>query len=63
MIPLGIYVFGCIGINLCYHRLLTHKGFIVPKWFERGLAMLAISFGALLAVNGLQLFLAGRGRR
>ena len=26
-------------------------------------AMLAISFGALLAVNGLQLFLAGRGRR
>ncbi|WP_430424405.1 ABC transporter permease [Phenylobacterium sp.] len=28
-----------------------------------GLAMLAISFGALLAVNGLQLFLAGRGRR
>lgn len=42
LIPLGIYVFGCIGINLCYHRLLTHKGFIVPKWFERGLAMLAI---------------------
>ncbi len=28
-----------------------------------GLAMLAISFGALLAVNGLQLFLANRGRR
>lgn len=27
-----------------------------------GLAMLAISFGALLAVNGLQLFLARRGR-
>jgi hypothetical protein len=27
-----------------------------------GLAMLAISFGALLAVNGVQLFLARRGR-
>ncbi len=27
-----------------------------------GLAMLAISFGALLAVNFLQLFLARRGR-
>ena len=24
----GFYVFGTLGINLCYHRLLTHKGFV-----------------------------------
>jgi fatty acid desaturase len=23
---LGLYVFGTLGINLCYHRLLTHPG-------------------------------------
>lgn len=38
----GFYIFGIIGINVCYHRLLTHKGFITPKWFERVLAMIAI---------------------
>src|SRR3954470_24823521 len=36
----GIYVFGTLGINLCYHRLLTHRGFACPKWFERTLAVL-----------------------
>ncbi|MGD9649016.1 MAG: hypothetical protein AB7U73_25115, partial [Pirellulales bacterium] len=23
----GLYLFGTLGINLCYHRLLTHQGF------------------------------------
>src|ERR1700732_5409888 len=32
---LGIYVFGVLGINIGYHRLLTHKGFVCPKWLER----------------------------
>ncbi|MBB6468973.1 stearoyl-CoA desaturase (delta-9 desaturase) [Aminobacter lissarensis] len=38
----GIYVFGTLGINLCYHRLLTHRGFICPKWLEHGLAIIAV---------------------
>ena len=25
---------GAIGIALCYHRLLTHRSFKTPKWFE-----------------------------
>ena len=25
---------GNVGITLCYHRLLTHRSFKTPKWFE-----------------------------
>ena len=39
---LGVYVFGTLGINLGYHRLLTHRSFRVPKWLERGLAILGV---------------------
>lgn len=39
---LGLYVFGSLGINLCYHRLLTHRGLVCPKWLEHGFAILAI---------------------
>jgi stearoyl-CoA desaturase (delta-9 desaturase) len=39
---LGLYVFGTLGINLCYHRLLTHRGFECPLWLERGLAVLGV---------------------
>lgn len=39
---LGCYLFGTLGINLCYHRLLTHQGFIVPKWLERSLATIGV---------------------
>ena len=28
-----------IGITLCYHRLLTHRSFRTPKWFERVLTL------------------------
>jgi sn-1 stearoyl-lipid 9-desaturase len=38
----GLYVFGTLGINLCYHRLLTHRGFECPKWLEHGLAILGL---------------------
>jgi stearoyl-CoA desaturase (delta-9 desaturase) len=37
---IGDFVFGVLGINLCYHRLLTHRGFRCPKWFEYTLAFL-----------------------
>src|SRR5436305_13211561 len=39
---LGLYVFGTLGINLCYHRLLTHKGFTLPKWLEHTFAVLGV---------------------
>lgn len=38
----GLYVFGTLGINLCYHRLLTHQGFVSPKWLERTFATLGV---------------------
>lgn len=38
----GLYVFGTLGINLGYHRLLTHRGLTTPKWLERSLAILGI---------------------
>ena len=43
---LGLMVILCwlsggIGINLCYHRLMTHRSFRTPKWFERVLLVLA----------------------
>jgi len=37
----GTHLYGCLGINLCYHRLLAHRSLRVPKWFERFLVVLA----------------------
>jgi fatty-acid desaturase len=39
---LGLYVFGTLGINLCYHRLLAHRGFAVPRWLEHTFAILGV---------------------
>ena len=39
---LGEYVFGTLGINVCFHRLLTHRGFRCPKWLEYSLAILGV---------------------
>jgi len=38
----GLYVFGTLGINLCYHRMLTHQGFTAPKWLEHFFAILGV---------------------
>src|SRR5512146_363966 len=27
-----------VGIGMCYHRLLTHRGYVTPKWIEYVLA-------------------------
>jgi stearoyl-CoA desaturase (delta-9 desaturase) len=35
-------VFGVLGINLGYHRLITHRSFDCPKWLERTLVLLAV---------------------
>jgi fatty-acid desaturase len=39
---LGFYVFGTLGINLCYHRLLTHRSFNCPKWLEHVFAIIGV---------------------
>jgi len=39
---LGLPLYGTLGINLCYHRLLTHRGLTCPKWLEHSLAMLGV---------------------
>ena len=44
----GHAFFGWVGIGLCYHRLLTHKGFKVKPWFERVL----VTIGALNVQGG-----------
>ncbi len=38
----GIYIFGTLGINIGFHRLLTHRGFACPRWLERCLSMLGV---------------------
>ncbi len=37
----GVHVFGQ-GINLCYHRLLTHRSFKVPRWLEHFFVIIAL---------------------
>ena len=39
---LGVYVFGNLGINLYYHRLLTHRGLVVPRWLECVLGVIGV---------------------
>jgi fatty-acid desaturase len=39
---LGLYVFGSLGINLYYHRLLTHRGLTCARWVERILAIAGV---------------------
>jgi stearoyl-CoA desaturase (delta-9 desaturase) len=36
----SIYVFGVLGINVGFHRLLAHRGFSCPLWLEHALAIL-----------------------
>jgi fatty-acid desaturase len=38
----GLYLFGTLGINIGYHRLLTHRGFACPRWLERTLTILGV---------------------
>jgi len=41
-LPVGNYIFTSMGIGAGYHRLLTHRGFKCPKWFEYTLALLGV---------------------
>lgn len=42
------WISGSLGIGLGYHRLLTHRGFRVPKWLEYTLSI----FGTLALQSG-----------
>lgn len=35
-------VLSVFGINICYHRLLAHRGLSCSKWFEHFLAVLGV---------------------
>ncbi len=39
---LGLYVFGTLGINLGYHRMLTHRSFTLPRWLEYCVTTLSV---------------------
>ena len=39
----GTHLCGLFGINLCYHRLLTHRGLACPKWLEHAMVVVAMS--------------------
>ena len=41
-LPIGNYLFTSLGIGAGYHRLLTHRGFKCPKWFEYTLAVMGV---------------------
>jgi stearoyl-CoA desaturase (delta-9 desaturase) len=40
-----------VGIGMCYHRLLTHRGYLVPKWLEY-----VMTVCATLALEGGPMF-------
>ena len=40
LLAVGMYVFGILGINVGFHRLITHRSFTCPLWLEHTLAIL-----------------------
>jgi fatty-acid desaturase len=52
VVMLVLYVVAInVGIGMCYHRLLTHRGYQVPKWLEYTMAVCAT-----LALEGGPIF-------
>jgi stearoyl-CoA desaturase (delta-9 desaturase) len=42
LVFIGNYVFGSLGVNIGYHRLLTHRSFRCPRWLEHTFAVLGV---------------------
>jgi hypothetical protein len=42
-----------VGIGMCYHRLLTHRGYKVPRWLEHTLAVAYAQRRYILGAYGL----------
>jgi len=40
LLAIGVYVFGVLGLNLGFHRLITHRSFACPLWLEHTFAIL-----------------------
>jgi len=41
-VMVALYVLAInVGIGMCYHRLLTHRGYQLPKWLEHSMAVCA----------------------
>lgn len=40
VLAIGVNLFGVMGLNIGFHRLLTHRSFACPLWFEHTLAIL-----------------------
>jgi stearoyl-CoA desaturase (delta-9 desaturase) len=38
----GVYFYGAFGINIGYHRLLTHRSFKCPLWLEHCMVFVAL---------------------
>lgn len=45
-LAIGIFVLAPLGINVGYHRLLCHRGFVAPRWLRNTLATIGASIGA-----------------
>lgn len=39
---IGHHLFGMLGVTLCYHRILTHRGLELPKWLEYTFAVCGV---------------------
>lgn len=44
---IGVFLLAPIGINVGYHRLLTHRSFTAPRWLRYSL----VTFGAILGAG------------
>jgi stearoyl-CoA desaturase (delta-9 desaturase) len=42
LLVVGTYVYGGLGINIAYHRLLAHGSFKCPQWLERSFVVVAL---------------------
>ncbi len=49
LLAFGMFAFGILGINLGFHRLITHRGFTVPLWLEHTLRRPRHLLAAVLA--------------
>jgi len=41
------HLYGCLGVAITYHRLISHKAFEAPKWFRN----IGLVFGSLAGVG------------
>lgn len=45
LFPVTYYVLAGLGLNLGYHRVLSHRSLTLPKWLERSLITLGLPAG------------------